>query len=313
MIPDPKVSIIIPVYNGSNYLREAIDSALGQSYKNIEVIVVNDGSKDNTEEIALSYGTSIRYYRKENGGQSTALNFGIEKMTGEYFSWLSHDDVYCREKVGAQVKKLSESDRKDVIIYSDWEKIDARGAFINAVRIKPIPGSSLRYTFMFDNPLHGCSLLVPATAFKKHGLFDPSIPMTSDVDLWFRMATDHLFIHVPEILVKGRVHGGQVSVKKSRALQKESDRFYRSCITRITEAELRSARPEIPLAKIYREVAVNFSSRGYLSAARQAWSLGRKESPGFTDPVALLPIYARYLKKTVKDFLVFNLLIRKVF
>src|SRR5262245_26319850 len=98
---NPRVSIIIPVFNGSNYLREAIDSALVQTYQNTEIIVVNDGSNDNgkTREIALSYGQQIRYFEKENGGVSSALNMGICKMTGDYFSWLSHDDVYNPEKV----------------------------------------------------------------------------------------------------------------------------------------------------------------------------------------------------------------------
>ena len=86
---NPKVSIVIPVYNGSNYLREAIDSALAQTYKNIEVIVINDGSNDRgkTDKICKSYGNKIRYFKKENGGVSSALNMGIEKMEGEYFSW----------------------------------------------------------------------------------------------------------------------------------------------------------------------------------------------------------------------------------
>ena len=81
----PKVSIIIPVYNGANYMREAIDSALAQTYTNIEVVVVNDGSRDDgaTREVALSYGDRIRYIEKENGGVSSALNRGIRDMTGE--------------------------------------------------------------------------------------------------------------------------------------------------------------------------------------------------------------------------------------
>ena len=79
----PLVSIVIPVYNGANYMREAIDSALAQTYKNIEVIVVNDGSTDNTDEIAKSYGDKIRYFKKENGGVATALNLGIREMRGE--------------------------------------------------------------------------------------------------------------------------------------------------------------------------------------------------------------------------------------
>ena len=91
----PLVSIVIPVYNGSNYLGQAINSALAQTYKNIEILVINDGSTDDgvTERIAKAYGSQIRYYVKENGGVATALNFGIQKMRGEYFSWLSHDDM----------------------------------------------------------------------------------------------------------------------------------------------------------------------------------------------------------------------------
>src|SRR4026207_13272 len=93
---DPLVSIVIPVYNGANFMREAINSALAQTYKNTEVIVVNDGSTDNglTDAIAKEYGDKICYFRKENGGCGSALNMGIANMKGDYFSWLSHDDVY---------------------------------------------------------------------------------------------------------------------------------------------------------------------------------------------------------------------------
>ena len=85
----PLVSIVIPVYNGSNFLRDAIDSALAQTYPRVEVIVVNDGSTDGgaTEAIAKSYGSRIRYFAKENGHVASALNYGIARMEGEYFSW----------------------------------------------------------------------------------------------------------------------------------------------------------------------------------------------------------------------------------
>ena len=89
---NPKVSIIIPVYNGENYLREAIDSALAQTYKNFEVIVVNDGSSDKTDEICKSYGSRIRYFKKENGGVSTALNLGIEIWNEQKFLELLKKD-----------------------------------------------------------------------------------------------------------------------------------------------------------------------------------------------------------------------------
>ena len=89
-------------------MREAIDSALAQTYPDFEVIVVNDGSDDGgmTERIALSYGTRINYCYKENGGVASALNVGILMMSGDLFSWLSHDDVYYPEKVAVQVAEL---------------------------------------------------------------------------------------------------------------------------------------------------------------------------------------------------------------
>ena len=120
-INNSKVTIVIPVYNGSNYLAEAIDSALAQTYKNIEILVINDGSNDNgaTEKIAKSYGNKIRYFKKENGGVATALNLGIEKMSGEYFSWLSHDDLYYPEKIEKQIKFISNFGHRSVV-YSDY-------------------------------------------------------------------------------------------------------------------------------------------------------------------------------------------------
>ena len=102
----PKVSIVIPVYNGERYVRYAIDSALAQTYDNIEIIVVNDGSTDKTDEIVKSYGNKVRYIKKKNGGVSSALNMAIEKMKGEYFSWLSHDDTYEPTKIEDEIDYL---------------------------------------------------------------------------------------------------------------------------------------------------------------------------------------------------------------
>ncbi len=105
----PKVTIVIPVYNGEKYVKFAIDSAINQTYKNLEVLVVDDGSTDATEKIAKSYGDKIRYIKKKNGGVSSALNLAIKKMTGEYFSWLSHDDVYEPNKVECEINYLKKN------------------------------------------------------------------------------------------------------------------------------------------------------------------------------------------------------------
>ena len=133
----PKVSIVIPVYNGSNYLQEAIDSALAQTYSNMEVIVVNDGSNDDraTEKIALSYGERIRYFYKPNGGVATALNLGIEKMTGEYFSWLSHDDMYLPDKIEQEIVCLQRLRDFHAVIAEGYQVVDTNGGYIATVNL----------------------------------------------------------------------------------------------------------------------------------------------------------------------------------
>ena len=137
----PKVSIVIPVYNGANYLDESIQSALCQTYSNIEVIVVNDGSCDNgaTEVVAQKYSNRIFYFSKENGGVSSALNMGIKKATGEWISWLSHDDLYYPQKIEKQILLLNKiiSEKKDVdlsrtVVFCDGELIKANGDFLRS-------------------------------------------------------------------------------------------------------------------------------------------------------------------------------------
>lgn len=261
----PLVSIVIPVFNGSDYVREAIDSALAQTWPSVEVIVVNDGSTDDTEAICLNYGDRIRYFHKKNGGQSSALNYGINQMKGLYFSWLSHDDLYLPGKVERQVNAAS--GKEDIIIYSDWMSVNAAGEPISLTQIRDADVSGFRYRLITKNPYHGCSMLVPAVAFRELGLFDTSIPLTSDVDLWFRFAGKYPFIHVPEVLVKGRVHSGQVSVKKYRAHQRESDRFYTRCLKELSDPEIMDGSGEADLRRALAILARNFARREYFRAS----------------------------------------------
>lgn len=210
----PLASIVIPVYNGANFMREAIDSALAQTYDNIEVIVVNDGSRDDgeTESIALSYGDRIRYFSKENGGCASALNLGISQMRGDYFSWLSHDDRYLPNKIARQIEVLDSFNDKDTIVFSGYELIDAKSIKTGTVRPDALltPAQlSIPVLPLMRGLVHGCSLLIPRKHFDVVGLFDVSLPSTQDYALWFelfRMAPLH-FDH--EINVQSRVHPDQ--------------------------------------------------------------------------------------------------------
>jgi len=239
----PKVTIIIPVYNGSVYMREAIDSALDQTYDNIEILVVNDGSNDEgkSEAIALSYGDKIRYFSKPNGGVATALNLAIKEMNGEYFSWLSHDDVYFPEKVEKQINFLKQIDRKDIVLYSDYVFIDATG---REKRRMILPTAALNERPLYSvlrAAISGCSLLIPREAFEKVGVFDPALRTTQDYDLWFRMQVEgkFRFVHQPEVLIKSRSHDQQVTHRNSSVVP-ENDVMWVDFYNRMSEEDILS-------------------------------------------------------------------------
>ena len=226
---EPKISIVIPAYKAANYLAEAIDSALAQTYPNVEIIVVNDGSPDDgaTAAVARSYGDKIRYFEKENGGSSSALNVGIKNMTGDWFSWLSHDDLYVPEKLEKQVEYIrsldvSKDELSKQIFFSASELIDAGGNTIRkfnqkealaiAENVKAFPHNGHLIAEPTVYNFHGCSCLVHRDAFSDVGVFDEKLRLLNDLDLWYRFYSAGYKIHyIPEPLVKGRVHAKQVS------------------------------------------------------------------------------------------------------
>jgi glycosyltransferase involved in cell wall biosynthesis len=267
----PKVSIVIPVYNGSDYLREAIDSALAQTYPNVEVVVVNDGSNDAgaTEQIALSYGNNIRYFSKENGGVASALNRGVSEMTGAYFSWLSHDDVYYPEKISAQMHALRSMTDRDTILYSDWAVFSGNSGITQEIRLPMVPPESFRYFLTTNNVVHGCSLLIPKRAFDCCGTFNENLRTTQDYDFWYRLAGKFRFVHLPVVLVKGRQHQAQGSVTMREVALLEINALLSGFATNLNFDELLSSGHE-SACLAYSEIAASFWRRRFYSAARHA-------------------------------------------
>lgn len=102
----PRVSVVMPSYNCAQYLAEAVDSALAQTYRDFEIVVVDDGSKDNTEEVARRYGSKIQYIKQENRGLPGARNTGIRASSGEYIALLDADDSWFPEKLARQIPSL---------------------------------------------------------------------------------------------------------------------------------------------------------------------------------------------------------------
>ena len=270
-----KVTIVIPVYNGSNYMREAIDSALAQTYENIEILVVNDGSKDGgkTREIALSYGDRIRYFEKENGGVATALNLAIQEMQGEYFSWLSHDDVYYPDKIQAEIEYLQKIGRRDIIVYSNLDFIDSESKVISSLEVEHCDPEKFRIRLVCGGLVHGCTLLIPRECFERLGTFNPALRYTQDYDLWFRFAGACKFHHVSRSLIKARQHPEQGSSKTNIANIKECNNLHIGFLKQLSFEEIKSCWPHSPSA-----YAIHFSlmmlkyeyNRAALYALRQA-------------------------------------------
>ncbi|MBO5069655.1 MAG: glycosyltransferase [Roseburia sp.] len=228
----PLVSIVIPVYNGANYMREAIDSALAQTYKNKEIIVVNDGSSDNgqTERIAKEYGDKIRYICKENGGVSTALNTGIKNMKGEYFSWLSHDDVYMPDKIEKQVKALSKLEDKTTLVCCNYVHIDKDSNLIGSMPnveledVKLLSWEQMLLDLFRSGPVNGCALLIKKTVFDEVGLFDESLRFYQDGFMWYKIfMAKYAVLSIPDICVKGRIHGKQLTQTGQSLFRKDCE------------------------------------------------------------------------------------------
>ena len=228
----PKISIIIPVYNGANYLRNSIDCALNQDYPNFEVIVVNDGSTDNgaTESIALSYGNRIRYFKKINGGVSSALNFAIERMEGEYFSWLSHDDMYAPTKLSNGILLLSQfPNRREKLISFSWGNyIDESGKVIRPFhkRLQPnrlYTSDEMVMHMLRYGTLNGCCMLIPKSAFVQHGGFNEDLRYSQDTLMWFTLFFNgYSLIFDENADVMYRLHGQQTSQTRRDLFERDS-------------------------------------------------------------------------------------------
>lgn len=287
---EPLISIVIPVYNGANYLREAIDSALGQTWPRVEVVVVNDGSQDDgqTDRIATSYGSRIKYLVKANGGVASALNAGIAAMAGEVFCWLSHDDLYLPEKTARQVAEWTALGRPEAVLYSDYRLVDEKTLPVADVHMDHAMLVSKPIYALLRGAVHGCSVFIPRRLFCESGGFDEGLPSTQDYDLWFRMARRFRFIHIPEILVLSRWHAEQGSKKLGHV--EESTQLWRRMMDGVPAEE--QAALEGTRARFYSEMAAFLEQNGLVDAAHHAES--RLEETIATKLVSIvIPVFAR--------------------
>lgn len=264
------VSIIIPVFNGANYLAQAIDSALSQTYPHCEVIVVNDGSRDGgqTERIARAYGPRIRYISQANGGVASALNLGLSAMHGSFFSWLSHDDLYEPQKIERQLALMHASPSEEIVVYSDYRLFsdDGRHGDIHLQETSP---QGFRWRLACRSNVNGCTLLIPVHLLRAAGGFDEALRTTQDYELWFRLAAQHRFVHLPQILVSARYHPQQGIFTQSSLAKRECQILHAGFARDLREEDLPTTRAQ-EAGYLYAELAQSFWSRGFVDAAKIA-------------------------------------------
>lgn len=213
----PQVSVIIPNYNYANYLRETIDSVLNQTYVNIEIIVVDDGSKDGSKKILESYGRKIKVIFQKNQGVSAARNNGIAESKGEYVAFLDADDVWLPKKIEKQIEKFS-ADKELGLVHVGVEEIDDKGNFLNK-KIDGMEGWVSDELLLFRRPVlggGGSGMMIPRKVFDEIGGFDLRLATSADWDLCYQVSSLYRIGFVPDILLKYRIHGSNMHGNISR-------------------------------------------------------------------------------------------------
>ena len=254
-----KVSIVIPVYNAEEYVRYCVESALSQDYDDVEIIAVNDGSSDGSLKVLEEYSDRIKIVSKQNGGTASALNAGIKAMQGEWFKWLSADDLLYQHAVQELVDSAKKLENKEnCILYSNYDIIDSNGKIVGQ-RIESDCNSIDSFEFntmLLDNYIgNATTSLIHRSAFDRFGTFDESMDFSEDYELWLRFCILHgCRLHlVPKILAKYRVHQTQLTetssigksldnAKKIRAyilnqLDEERQRKYKTALKKYKRAK----------------------------------------------------------------------------
>ena len=195
-----KVSVIIPAYNKADLTVKTVESVLGQTYENIEIIVVDDGSTDDTARRMASFGDKIRYIRKENGGACSARNLGIRSAQGDYLAFLDCDDAYLPQKIEKSVKYF-EKYPDTVFVYTRVYFTNGDGNILGKYpRFKRCPSGNIGKDLLLHNFVCNSTVVVKRPYFDKTSFFDETIFHPADWDMWIRLAEKGKAGYIPEAL-----------------------------------------------------------------------------------------------------------------
>ena len=208
---EPLVSVIIPNYNYAHYLPQALDSVLAQTYPRFEIMVIDDGSTDDSENVLRSYGDRIRSIKQQNQGVSAARNLGARETRGELVAFLDADDFWLPEKLERQVQRFIADDGLG-LVHCGVEEIHDNGDHL-LFRLEGLEGWVATDMLLFNRAVilgGGSGLMVKRSAFEALGGFDTSLSTSADWEFFYRMAAHARVGFVPSALLKYRVHGSNM-------------------------------------------------------------------------------------------------------
>ena len=225
----PRVSVIVPVYQGDRFLAEAIESVLNQSYTNYEIIVINDGSTDNSRDVLLPYLEKIRYVYQENQGVAAARNLGIQMAKGEFIAFLDQDDFWFADKLALQVAGFQAQPTLG-ILNSGWQRVNELGKAI--VNVEPWHKASeldLRAWLQWK-PVLPSAMMFSRQWLEYAGGFDSRFTQSSDVDMVLRLALMGCeAAWVPQMTVCYRQHESNTmknSLEQAESINAVIDNFF---------------------------------------------------------------------------------------
>jgi teichuronic acid biosynthesis glycosyltransferase TuaG len=215
---EPFVSIVIPNYNNAHFLGDAIQSVLNQTYQNFEIIVVDDGSTDNSRDVVSNFGERVRYIWQENKGLGGARNTGIMAAKGEYIGFLDADDQWIPNFLEIMVS-LTQKYPDIAVFYCNARYMDKQGVDLpQSVGVRAIPPDRIYQALLRANFIIPSTILAKRSIIIDEGLFDQnckSLHGCEDWDLWLRIAPRHKFIGTQLSLVRYRLHGQTFSSNPS--------------------------------------------------------------------------------------------------
>ena len=216
----PLVSFLLAVHNGARYLGAAVESALGQTVEDLELIVIDDASTDETPELLAAVGDPrlMVLRNDQQDGLAASLNRGLDAATGPYVARLDDDDVAGPERLERQLARINEAPNVAIVgsAVVDLGTEGTRGR----THVLPADGAELRWHALFSSPFFHPTVLVDRDTLERHGLrYDPSFLESEDYDLWTRLFAFADGANLSEPLVEKRVHAAQASLRRSELQQ----------------------------------------------------------------------------------------------